>query len=66
MENIDMGLAVPKWVLINQPKMPKMPKNLSAQFVCQSQIFWDFDERGLHWASVVRAKPYVVNSIFLE
>ena len=66
MENIDMGLAVPKWVLINQPKMPKMPKNLSAQFVCQSQNFWDFDERGLHWASVVRAKPYVVNSIFLE
>ena len=31
MENMDKGLTVPKWVLINQPKIPQMPQNLSAQ-----------------------------------
>ena len=32
MENMDKGLTVPKWVLINQPKIPQiyLPK-LSAQ-----------------------------------
>jgi hypothetical protein len=46
MENMDKGLAVPKWVLINQPKIPVMPQNLCAQFVCQSSKVWDFDENG--------------------
>ena len=32
-----------------------MPQNLSAQIVCPSQRVWDFDEKRLHWASVVRA-----------
>ena len=40
MENIDKGLTVPKWVLKNWPKIPQMPQN--------------FDEKGLHWVSVVR------------
>ena len=31
MENMDKGLTVPKWVLINPPKIPQMPQNLSAQ-----------------------------------
>jgi hypothetical protein len=31
MEKMDKGLTVPKWVMINRPKMPKMPQNLSAQ-----------------------------------
>ena len=53
MENMDKGLTVPKWVLINQPKIPQMPQNLSAQIVCPSPIIWDFDEKRLHWASVV-------------
>ena len=26
MENMDKGLTVPKWVLINQLKIPKCPK----------------------------------------
>ena len=26
MENIDKGLTVPKWVLINQPKIPQITK----------------------------------------
>ena len=31
MENLDKGLTVPKWVLINWPKIPQMTQNLSAQ-----------------------------------
>ena len=52
MENMDKGLTVPKWVLINWPKIPPnahksyLPK-LSAQA-------WDFDDKRLHWAFVVR------------
>ena len=30
MKNMDKGLTVPKWVLINLPKIPQMPQNLSA------------------------------------
>ena len=29
--------------------------NLSAQIICSSPKDWDFDEKRLHWASVVRA-----------
>ena len=54
MENTDKELTVPKWVLIVWPIIPKMPQNLSAQFVCQSPKILDFREKRLHWASVVR------------
>ena len=54
MEKIDKGLIVTKWVLINQPKIPQMPQNLSAQIVCPSPKVWDFDEKRLHWVSAVR------------
>jgi hypothetical protein len=54
MENMVKGLTVPKWMLINWPKKPQMPKNLLAQIVCPSQNVWDFDEKRLDWASVVR------------
>ena len=53
MENMDKGLTVPKWVLINRTKIPQMIQNLSAQIVCSNQKVWDFDEKRLHWASVV-------------
>ena len=53
MENMDKGLTVPKWVLINQPKIPQMSQNLSVQIVCVSPKIWNFDEKRLHWASVV-------------
>ena len=33
----------------------QMSQNLSAQIVCQSPKNWDFDEKRLHWASVIRA-----------
>ena len=32
-----------------------MPQNLSAQFVCPSQKGWDFNEKRVHWASLVCA-----------
>jgi hypothetical protein len=44
MENMDKGLTEPKWMLINQPKIPQMLQNLSAQIVCPSPKVWDFDE----------------------
>ena len=56
MENLDEGLTVPKWVLIVQPKIPQMPQNLSAQFVCPSPKVLVFNEKRLHWASVVRGE----------
>ena len=57
MENLDKRLTVPKWVLI---VCPKMPQNVSAQFVCLSPKVLDVNEKRLHWASVVRALPYCV------
>ena len=52
---MDKELTVQKWVLINQPKIPQMPQNLSAQIVYPNQKVWDFDEKRFHWASIVRA-----------
>ena len=54
MENMDKGLAVPKWMLIN--RQPQMPQNVSAQIVCPSPKVWDFYEKRRHWASLVREK----------
>ena len=54
MENMDKGLTVPKWVLINHSKITQMLKNVSAQVVCPSPKVWDFDEKRFHWVSVVR------------
>ena len=58
MENMDKGLTVPKWVLINWLKIPQMPQNLSAQIVCPSPKVWDFDKKRLYWASVVRGNRH--------
>ena len=57
MENMDKAPTVPKWVLINRPKIPQIPQNLSAQ----AQKFGDFDEKRLHWASVVRVSTDQAN-----
>ena len=48
------GLTVSKWVLIVWSKTPQMTQNLSAQFVCPSPNVLHFNEKRLHWASVVR------------
>ena len=60
MENMDKELTVPKWVLIVWPKIPQMPQNLFTQFVCSSPKVPDFNEKRLHWASVVGDKVRVV------
>ena len=53
---MDKGHTVPKWALIVWPKIPQMPQNLSAQ----AQKFWIsiFNEKRLHWVSVVRDSRY--------
>ena len=45
---MDKGLTVPELVLRIRPKIPQMPQNLSTQYVC------DYNEKTLHWVSVVR------------
>ena len=52
--------TVPKWVMINRLKIPQ---NLSAQIVCPSPKVWHFDEKRLHWASVVRVGTYFLQTI---
>ena len=37
----------------------QMPENLSAQIVCPSPKVWDFDEKRLHLASIVRESAAV-------
>ena len=54
MKNMAKGLTVLKWVLINGRKYPQMSQNLSTQIERPSPNVWDFDEKRLHWASVVR------------
>ena len=55
MENMDpLDSHYQKWVLINRPKIPPMPQKLSAQIVCPSPKLWDFYEKRLYCASVVR------------
>ena len=54
MESMDKGLTVPKWVLIAWLKIAQMPQNLSAQFVCSSPKYLDFNEKRLHWMSIAR------------
>ena len=66
MENMDKGITVPKRMLINQPKIPQMPKNLSAQIVYPSAKVLNFNEKRLHWASVVRVTTGVEIEKILE
>ena len=46
---MNKGLTVLKWVLFVFQLVQKNPK-----FIYPSQIVWDFNEKRLHWASVVR------------
>ena len=53
MEDMDKGLTVPKWVLINRGKYPKCLK------IClPSPNIWNFDEKRFHRASLVRVFSY--------
>ena len=58
---MDKGLTVPKWVLVVWPKILQMLQNLSAQFVCPSPKVLDFNEKRLHWASVVMISVLTAN-----
>ena len=40
-----------------RPIIPQMPQKFSAQIVCPIKKVLDFDEKRLHWTSVVRALP---------
>ena len=51
MENMDKGLTVPKWVLINCLKIPQMPQNYQPKWSAQAQR--------LHWVSVVRGVLHI-------
>ena len=51
---MDKGLTVPKWVLI---VLLKIPPN-ALEFVCSSLKVLDFNEKRLHWASVVRVQMH--------
>ena len=59
---MDKGLTVPKWVLIVWPKIPQMPQNLAAQFVCPSPKVLDFNEKkaslgvGSPWLNAIGAE----------
>ena len=62
LENMDKGLTVPKWVLINWPKILQMPQNLSVQIICPSPKVWDFDKKKDfigHPKSVVSVHAYL-------
>ena len=51
MENMDKGLTVPKWVMINQPKIPQMlQKKSRPNLSAQAQKFGIFDKSSL-WVS---------------
>ena len=66
MENMDKALTAPKWVLKNWSKITQMPQNLSAQIVFPNPKVWDFDEKRLHWASVVREQDNGLNFGFAK
>ena len=61
MEIMDKGLTAPKWLLIYQPKIPKMPQILSAQIFYPSPKSLDFDEKR-HQASLIVHSPCIYTS----
>ena len=40
-----MDSTVPKWVLINWLKIPRMPQNILAQFTCPRPKVWVFQKK---------------------
>ena len=56
----DIDLPVPDWVLMVWPKINQMTQNLSAQFICPSPKFLEFNEKGFIWASVVRVMEHCI------
>ena len=64
MENMDKILIVLTKIgadTLVWPKIPQIPQNLSAQFVCPPQNFWISI---FHWASVAQQKQTTQPSFF--
>ena len=51
MENMDKELTVPKWLPLVWPE--------NDQFICPSPKVLKFNEKRLHWASVVRGASII-------
>jgi hypothetical protein len=47
-----------------RPKIPQIPQNLSAQFVCPSRKVLNIIEKRLHQASVIRNGMYQINKYY--
>ena len=45
LHNRDKGPIVPKWVLINQPKIPQMPQNFRPNLSAQAKKFGIFEKK---------------------
>ena len=65
--NILLLCTVSKWVVIVRPKKARMLLNLSDQFVCPSLKVLDFNEKKLHWASIVYGiTPPIAEILFVR
>ena len=53
-------------ILIFSPFANFGNQSLNAQIVCPSPKVWNFDEKRLHWASVVRAIDHAPDMIGKE
>ena len=51
-----------KWVLLNWPKIPQIPQNVSAQIFFPSPEVWDFDEKRPNWVFVVRVYKHILTA----
>ena len=63
MKNMDKGLTVPKWVLLNRsnlPQVPKCPKMYVPKLSAQAQKYGISMKKRLHWASVVRGSRAIL------
>ena len=54
MENMDKGLTVPKWVLINWPKIPQMPPKCFGPICLPKPKSLGFSNKTSFWVSEVR------------
>ena len=63
MENMDKELTVPKWVLINRPKIPQMPKTYLPKLSAQAKSL------GFWWKKAslgVREENIIINSNIIK
>ena len=66
MENMEKGLVHCTKMGADSLAVSQMPQNLSAQFFHPSPKVLDFNEKRLHWVSVVRGSLAAENDDYLE